>query len=95
MDGLNSGSNPQLEEHGWTSPHSIVEVINDDMPFLVDSVTMEVNRQGFTLHLLIHPVFRTHRDAHGKLLAIGAAGADGTPESFMHIEVDRRPTRRD
>ncbi|MBL0206714.1 MAG: NAD-glutamate dehydrogenase [Propionivibrio sp.] len=81
--------NPQLEEHGWTSPHSIVEVINDDMPFLVDSVTMEVNRQGFTLHLLIHPVFRTHRDAHGKLLAIGAAGADGTPESFMHIEVDR------
>ena len=48
--------NPALEEHGWQSPHTIIEIVNDDMPFLVDSVTMEVNRHGLTLHLIIHPI---------------------------------------
>jgi glutamate dehydrogenase len=43
--------NPRTEEHGWSSPHTVIEIVNDDMPFLVDSVTMEVNRQGYTLHL--------------------------------------------
>ena len=43
--------NPRAEEHGWSSPHTVIEIVNDDMPFLVDSVTMEVNRQGYTLHL--------------------------------------------
>src|SRR5204863_8809681 len=33
--------NPTIEEHGWQSTHTIVEIVNDDMPFLVDSVTME------------------------------------------------------
>ena len=33
--------NPALAEHGWQSTHTIIEIVNDDMPFLVDSVTME------------------------------------------------------
>ena len=86
--------NPQIEEHGWTSPHTIIEILNDDMPFLVDSVTMEVNRQGHTLHLLIHPVFRSQRDARGKLQSIAATGSDGKPESFMHVEIDRETDPR-
>jgi glutamate dehydrogenase len=36
--------NPTIEEHGWQSTHTLIEIVNDDMPFLVDSVTMEVNR---------------------------------------------------
>src|SRR5262245_31615512 len=36
--------NPHLEEHGWQSTHTVIEIVNDDMPFLVDSITMEVNR---------------------------------------------------
>ncbi|MGN8554739.1 UNVERIFIED_CONTAM: NAD-glutamate dehydrogenase, partial [Microbacterium sp. SLM126] len=55
--------NPNLEEHGWHSDHTIIEIVNDDMPFLVDSVTMEINRHGLTLHSAIHPVFRICRDA--------------------------------
>src|SRR5262249_16021393 len=47
--------NPTVEEHGWQSTHTIIEIVNDDMPFLVDSVTMEVNRHGLTLHLIVHP----------------------------------------
>ena len=55
--------NPTLEEHGWQSTHTIVEIVNDDMPFLVDSVAMEANRHGLTLHLIIHPILPVERDA--------------------------------
>ena len=48
--------NPTLAEHGFQSRHTIVEIVNDDMPFLVDSVAMEANRHGLTLHLIIHPI---------------------------------------
>ena len=36
--------NPKLEQHGWQSTHTVVEIVNDDMPFLVDSVGIELNR---------------------------------------------------
>ncbi|WP_244787208.1 NAD-glutamate dehydrogenase [Cupriavidus pauculus] len=86
--------NPNLEEHGWHSDHTIVEIVNDDMPFLVDSVTMEVNRHGLTLHSAIHPVFRVCRDARGGIESIDLGGSEpGTAscrlESFIHFEVDR------
>ena len=50
--------NPRLDEHGWQSTHTVIEIVNDDMPFLVDSITMEVNRQGLTMHLIVHPVMK-------------------------------------
>src|SRR3982074_3154807 len=55
--------NPVSTQHGWQSTHTVIEIVNDDMPFLVDSVTMEVNRQGLTLHLVVHPVLRGTRGA--------------------------------
>ena len=54
--------NPRFEEHGWQSTHTAVEVVTDDMPFLIDSVSMELNRQGFGVHLIIHPVLTVRRD---------------------------------
>ena len=83
--------NPVREQHGWHSTHTAIEIVNDDMPFLVDSVTMEVNRQGLTQHVVIHPVLRTRRDARGELLSVEKPGAssEGRLESFMHVEVDR------
>ena len=88
--------NPRLEEHGWHSDHTVVEIVNDDMPFLVDSVTMEVNRQGLSLHSALHPVFRVWRDAHGAIarVSLGTADAGGATEasrleSFIHFEIDR------
>jgi glutamate dehydrogenase len=81
--------NPRAEEHGWSSPHTVIEIVNDDMPFLVDSVTMEVNRLGHTLHLLNHPLFSAKRDAEGQLLAFAPPGKEGRQESLIHVEVDR------
>ncbi len=82
--------NPTLAEHGWQSTHTVIEIVNDDMPFLVDSVTMEVNRHGLTLHLIIHPLVAVNRDADGALRGL-AGESGGVHESFIHVEVDRIP----
>ena len=84
--------NPRLEEHGWESTHTVIEIVSDDMPFLVDSIGMEVNRQGLTLHLIIHPVMKIVRDAAGQFVKFPAEdeGDEGRYESIIHVEVDRR-----
>src|SRR5438067_5962085 len=82
--------NPSIEEHGWQSTHTIVEISNDDMPFLVDSVAMEVNRHRSTIHLIVHPIMQVHRDARGALIsAQPVGGGAGASESFIHVEIDR------
>ncbi|RUL78183.1 NAD-glutamate dehydrogenase [Dyella choica] len=67
------------------SARSKVEIITDDMPFLVDTVSMILAGYS-TLHLVLHPVVRVSRDAGGQLQRIG--DEQGTPESVMHFEVD-------
>jgi glutamate dehydrogenase len=83
--------NPGTPSAGFASRHTVVEVVNDDMPFLVDSTSLEVNRQGLTLHLIVHPIFAVQRDAAGRLLAISPREQqpDWPRESVMHLEVDR------
>jgi glutamate dehydrogenase len=82
---------PAVGDNGWASRHSVIDIVNDDMPFLVDSTTMEINRQGLTLHLISHPIFAVQRDAQGNLVAMQPRGEvrDLPRESWMHIEVDR------
>ena len=70
----------------------MIQIVNDDMPFLVDSTTMEINRQGLTLHLIVHPIYAVERDAQGKL-QVDRGRAPQYPqaprESWMHMEIDR------
>ena len=85
--------NPRVGEQGWHARHTIVELINDNMPFLVDSATMALNRLGLTVHLVIHPILTCTRDAAGNLVAMAAGGTDAggaSTESWMHIEVEER-----
>jgi glutamate dehydrogenase len=84
--------NPQSGRDGWQSTHTVVEIVNDDMPFLVDSVTMEINRLGLATHLTVHPVMKTRRDAAGGLMEIlpSDVSQSGPSESVMHVEVDRQ-----
>ncbi|MFB7421220.1 NAD-glutamate dehydrogenase [Streptomyces sp. NPDC056121] len=91
---------PTVEENGWTCSHSVVEVVTDDMPFLVDSVTNELSRQGRGIHVVIHPQVTVRRDLTGKLLEVLPAGsaADGhdtLTESWIHVEIDRETDRAD
>jgi len=62
--------------------------VNDDMPFLVDSISMEINRHGSGIHLMIRPIVQVRRDADGNLEELVEAG--GIPESTIHVEVDRQ-----
>ncbi len=65
---------------------SVIQVITDDMPFLVDTVSM-VAAASAQIHGVIHPVIKVERGADGKLQALGVE--QGAPESVIHLEVDR------
>ncbi|MCO8304935.1 NAD-glutamate dehydrogenase [Streptomyces hygroscopicus] len=96
---------PTVEEHGWTCSHSVVEVVTDDMPFLVDSVTNELTRQGRGIHVVIHPQVVVRRDITGKLIELLDVSPDGPArkklphdaviESWIHVETDRETDRGD
>ncbi|HEX6118094.1 MAG TPA: NAD-glutamate dehydrogenase, partial [Dongiaceae bacterium] len=75
--------NPHQDEHGWRSSHTIVEIVNDDMAFLVDSVTAELARQDLDVHLVVHPIMRIARDKSGQMTEIGKP--DSPAESIMQI----------
>ncbi|WP_432042161.1 NAD-glutamate dehydrogenase [Streptomyces cadmiisoli] len=92
---------PTVEENGWTCSHSVVEVVTDDMPFLVDSVTNELTRQGRGIHVVIHPQIVVRRDVTGKLIEVltappaGDLPHDTHIESWIHVETDRETDRSD
>jgi glutamate dehydrogenase len=68
-------------------------MVNDDMPFLVDSTRMEINRQGYAIHMILHPVMNVRRDEEGRLLEVlppNADEEDAISESVIHVEVDRQ-----
>jgi NAD-specific glutamate dehydrogenase len=84
--------NPTAETNGWGIEHTVIEIVNDDMPFLVDTVSAEVNRLGRNIHLLLHPVVRVRRDAASRRVELTStqdAPKDAVVESYMHVEVDQ------
>jgi glutamate dehydrogenase len=88
--------NPDLERHGWQSPHTLIEIVSGDMPFIVDSVTMELGRQGHSIHLVIHPVMRIRRDCDGHVVEVlehDATAEDAVAESILHAEIGREHDR--
>ncbi|WP_257286305.1 NAD-glutamate dehydrogenase [Endozoicomonas sp. SESOKO1] len=86
--------NPEPETHHWHSTHSIIEIITDDMPFLVSSVLMELDRQKIKVYSLNHPTLRSERDSAGQLNAISTRQAK-INEAVIRVEIDRQPERLD
>lgn len=87
--------NPDFEQHGWQSTHTIIEVAHDDMPFLVDSLAMEIIRQGLTIHLAIHMGgLKLKCNAQNKIIQVLPAHAEVTKdvrvEAPIYFEVDRQ-----
>ena len=88
---------PSGTEETWLDGHSIVQIVNDDMPFLVDSVTAALTGLGLEVQLVIHPVLSVQRDGTGRLTNCGPDIAGGVDESLMHVELagdadnERRP----
>jgi glutamate dehydrogenase len=90
--------NPSLEKDGWECAHTVIEVVMDDMPFLVDSVRMAVNRHRLRVLRIIHPILRLRRDREGRLVEVlerdgpadARAGHAGRREAVMHFEILRQ-----
>ena len=69
-------------------------IVNDDMPFLVDSVANAIAARDLIIHRLLHPVLCVERDASGCLETVGPLCEDERKrESIMYIEVDRADAR--
>ncbi|MCZ7435752.1 NAD-glutamate dehydrogenase [Micromonospora sp. WMMC241] len=89
---------PDAEQH-----HTVVEIVTDDMPFLVDSVTALLNSRHLDVHLLVHPLVVVRREPLGRLTEVSAdvepddAIAGDLVESWMRIEIDpvRDPAERE
>ncbi|MEI6729694.1 MAG: NAD-glutamate dehydrogenase, partial [Pseudomonadota bacterium] len=68
---------------------ALIEILNDDMPFLVDSVIAELSRQNININQVIHPIVKLERDLQGKLISLGESA--NSAESFIRIETSRLP----
>ena len=84
---------PTSEADGWPAARSLVQIVTDDMPFLVTSVTAELTRQGRAIHLVIHPQLQVRRDPTGHLLEVmtdenSSFSPDRIAESWISVEID-------
>jgi glutamate dehydrogenase len=90
---------PTEDTVGWSTGHTVIEIVAADVPFLVDSVNGELARQDCEIHLVIHPQFVVRRDVAGAMVGIldlppragshPALPRDAAVESWIHVEIDR------
>src|SRR5918995_2359189 len=79
---------------GAGGSRAVVRIITDDMPFLVDSVTAEVVRQGIELRHVVHPIVVVRRGVTGRIQAFcdsadaATCGPDALSESWMAVVLD-------
>jgi len=83
--------NASLDRDGFESTHTLVAIVTDDMPFLVDSIGMVFAAAGIAVHLIVHPVLQVVRDARGRLQSVAADPLPkGKAESWQLYEIDRQ-----
>lgn len=87
--------NPTSDKNGWRNKHTIIELNHADMPFLVDSIRMELNRHGIDVHLHIHVPIQVARDKNGKVKSVNLCVDDECEknkniETPMYIEIDKQ-----
>ena len=71
-----------------------IAIINDDMPFLVDSIAATITAQGLSIDQLIHPVVAVDRDKSGKLEGFAKKSDKHSCESLIYIETPRIDARQ-
>ncbi|HET7820052.1 MAG TPA: NAD-glutamate dehydrogenase, partial [Ornithinibacter sp.] len=90
--------NPSTEVDGWSNARTVIQIVTDDMPFLVDSVTGALVNAGIDIHLIVHPQLVVSRDAAGDLEQVVPRDVTGKKvkvavgelaESWMLLSIDR------
>lgn len=90
--------NPEISKHGWQSSHTIIEIIVKDMPFLVDSIRMAINRFGLAAHLLLHSPMHVIRNKDRKVSGFvdsKSTSQSASIETVFIIEIDRQSKKAD
>ena len=82
---------PNAKTDGYESTHTVIELLNDDMPFLVDSLTAELSRLGLIIRETLHPILRVSRDKKGALQELGNDEKLNS-ESLIHFEISALPS---
>ncbi|MGH1349608.1 MAG: NAD-glutamate dehydrogenase [Methyloligellaceae bacterium] len=88
-----------VDDNSGTNSRTVIEILNDDMPFLVDSIMTELSEQHLTPHLVLHPIIHTTRNEHGELNSVldsedinfsspAERPAGYQKESFIHIQIE-------
>ncbi len=83
--------NPKLDVEGWVCPHTVLVVHQTDMPFLVDSIRIELNRRNIAIHAIKSTVFNVNRDAKFQLVDIlDAPNVEqaSSKEAFVYLEIN-------
>lgn len=83
---------PSRDVHGFEAAVTIIEISNDDMPFLVDTVLGELSERALPVRVALHPLLSVRRDSKGGFAGFAAPGevaADVYRESLIHVEIDR------
>ena len=84
--------NPDTKRDGFRASGTVAQVVNDDMPFIIDSISAELTWQGMNIDFLLHPILNVKRDRTGKLLGIapGHHEPDGAiMESHVHLHLEQ------
>ncbi len=82
--------NPTLKNDGWESDRTVIEIVGPDMPFLLDSVTAELNQQGYRIYTVIHPIVAAKRNSSGVVEKIYPEVEDKRAshvDSLIHIQI--------
>ena len=92
---------PQIEifnttssKHEFSVARTIIQIVTNDMPFLVDSVSAELNRQNLDVRVVMHPILNICRNKSGKIIKIvkpNAENVDAISESFMQFQLSEQP----
>jgi len=81
--------NPEFERDGWSTSHTVVLIAHPDMPFITDSVLMQLSQHDIVTHHLQNVVFDAARDGAGRLLRVDKGAADVHAEVLIYAEIDR------
>ncbi len=87
--------NPTEKEEGWHSSYTVIQVCQVDMPFLVDSIRLELNRLGYSTNLIIQlggmQVRRNKKGQLTELLPFESKAEEVLVEATLYIELDKEP----
>jgi len=91
--------NPSVSTNGWKSSHTVIEVIVKDMPFLVDSIRIALNRLGLSPHLMLNSPIKLSRDKNRKIIDLASTVdpkfKETSKETMFFIEIDRQSNQKE